>query len=195
MSQTRLDCVVRPALNRAVATLKGHFLLASPALTDGNFLRAVVLLVRHDQDGALGVKVNDPLDVTVADALGESVEAARDIAATLFRGGPCNGPMVVLHGDLGGEEVLPGVQFTASKDGIERVMLDRVEPARYCISYAGWEADQLEQELAEGAWVIVPATPQDVFGPHQDLWARLMSRANLLKFIRPDQIPDHPELN
>jgi putative transcriptional regulator len=179
-------------------SLKGHFLLASASLRDPNFIRCVVLLVRHDEQGALGLVINNELPVTVADALSESMEIAEAVEAPLFKGGPCSGPLMALSGRAAdsSEEVLPGVSFSMDKHDIEQWMSDQVTPIRFVLGYAGWGSEQLEQELAEGSWSVLPATPQDVFSDvGEDLWTKLMSRANLLKFVQPDSIPDDESQN
>ena len=82
--------------SRQMKSLRGHFLLASLSLRDPNFERRVVLMVKHDDDGAIGLVINQPLDVTVADVLGENYESAASIRSPLHRGGPCEGPMMIL---------------------------------------------------------------------------------------------------
>ncbi len=77
--------------------LRGKFLLASPTLEEPNFVRTIVLIVRHDEDGALGVVVNRPLGVSVDEACGGEVEAARGVGLPLFDGGPCKGPVMAIH--------------------------------------------------------------------------------------------------
>jgi putative transcriptional regulator len=78
-------------------SLRGRFLLASSSLNDPNFARAIILIVRHDLDGALGLVVNRPLGVTLEEACGEEVEAAKGVQVPLFHGGPCTGPLVAVH--------------------------------------------------------------------------------------------------
>lgn len=177
-------------------SLRGYFLLASPSLRDPNFLRSVIFITRHDEDGAVGVTINNPLDATVAEVLGDDVESAVD--EPLRRGGPCDGPMMVLH-DLAeldaSDEVTPGIYYTHTRADIERVMADGAVQAVYVIGYAGWQAEQLEREMAEGSWVTIQASAGDVFGGTSDLWQRLSSRAGLLKFLPPERIPDDPGLN
>jgi putative transcriptional regulator len=186
------------ALNSIVPSLKGHFLLASPSLRDPNFVRCVVLLVRHDEQGAMGLVINNALPVSVAEALGQAIEIAGDVDETLYKGGPCNGPVMALSGYTyeSSEEVLPGVSFSIDDEDVKRLMTEQASPVRYIVGYAGWGSEQLEQELAEGAWSVLPATPQDVFGPSdEDLWGKLMSRATLLKFVKPEDIPEDPSQN
>lgn len=180
-------------------SLRGKCLLANPSLRDPNFAQSVVLMVRHDDDGAVGVILNKPHEsgVTVADALGESVEAAESIRSLLHHGGPCQGPMMVvtsLHCPQS-DEVMPGIYFTSAREDIESIMSKAHEPTRYIIGYAGWAAEQLEGELAEGSWEIVSASADEVFSEPAGLWQRLMDRATLLKYMRPEDIPKNPELN
>lgn len=133
------------------AGLRGKFLLASATLVDPNFSKTVVLIVRHDADGALGLVLNRPLGVNLDAACGEEVEAARGVDVPLFRGGPCAGPLVAVHniaslaedetalldesisasatGELGdtekepwAEAVTPGVWFCARREALEALM-------------------------------------------------------------------------
>jgi putative transcriptional regulator len=156
-------------------------------------------MVKHDEDGAIGVIINHPIvpEVTVADALGDNFESAAAIRAPLHRGGPCEGPMMIITSKPGpkSDEVVPGIYFTAASEDIEAVMNNAHEPSRYIVGYAGWASDQLEGELSEGSWEILPATRDDIFGQTHDLWQRLMSRATLLKYMRPEDIPKDPEMN
>jgi len=83
----------------------GQLLIASPSLRDPNFFKTVVLLVKDGEDGTLGVILNRPLEVTVADAVGEQVEVAREVDEPIHQGGPCEGPFSVLHGNITGPHV------------------------------------------------------------------------------------------
>lgn len=177
-------------------SLRGQFLLASPSLRDPNFAESVIFMLQHNDEGATGLIINAPLEATVADALGE--EVGTDVQEPLRRGGPCNGPMMVLH-DVGeldaGDEVLPGIFYTYARVDIEQVLSASDCNAVYVLGYAGWQAEQLEREMSEGSWVISPATPNDVFASPDGLWSRLSQRADLMKFLPPDKIPDDPDLN
>src|SRR3982751_5237695 len=101
-------------------SLKGHLLISSPRLMDPNFVRTVVLMVQHGEEGALGLILNRPLQATVRDVCEKVLETPCEIEAPLHQGGPCEGPLMVLHtdadGGIGGEvEVMPGVHFTAER--------------------------------------------------------------------------------
>ena len=95
--QWDLDAGDEDLQNVEPVNLRGKFLLASPSLEEPNFVRTIVLIVRHDEDGALGVVVNRPLGVSVDEACGSEVEAARGVGLPLFDGGPCKGPVMAIH--------------------------------------------------------------------------------------------------
>ena len=180
-----------------LATLTGKFLLATAKLVDPNFARTVILVIRHDSQGAFGFVVNRPTDLTVADALGGVIDDASQIESPVYFGGPCQGPLFVLHRDpaIGGENPVPGVHLTTDRDAIEALLVARAEPAKYFGTYSGWSPDQLEGELAEGTWLLCDATADDVFSEDAKLWSRLSARVNLAKYLPPELIPDDPSLN
>src|SRR4051812_33289830 len=105
-------------------SLQGHLLIASPRLMDPNFARAVVLMVQHGDEGALGLILNRPLGTTLREVCEKVLETDCAIEAFLHQGGPCEGPLMVVHTDeAGGEiEVMPGVHFTAERGKIERLL-------------------------------------------------------------------------
>jgi putative transcriptional regulator len=185
-------------MDQTMPSLRGHFLLSSVTLRDPNFARSVIFMIKHDEVGAVGLIVNNPLDISVGEALEAQFPTAPKVDLLLYQGGPCQGPMMLLHGGEVDDsiEVIPGVHFTEKRAAIEEVMADADIPQRYFHGYAGWEADQLEREMAEGSWVIVPATPAEVFtDATADLWDKLTARANLMKFVSPEKIPEDPGLN
>src|SRR4029434_8165397 len=104
----------------------GHLLIASPRLRDPNFFQTVVLIVREDDEGALGLVLNRPMQVSVAEACADQLEAAAEVEAPIYRGGPCEGPLMILQSadDLVGDEIVEGVRFSADKEEIEKLMWD-----------------------------------------------------------------------
>jgi len=89
-------------------SLKGKLLLAVPAMEDPNFARSVVLIIKHDDEGAFGLVLNQPTGVDVRDAIELDDDIECDAEAGLFRGGPCDGPLMVLHerADLAQETII-----------------------------------------------------------------------------------------
>ncbi|MDB5328274.1 MAG: hypothetical protein JWM57_3843, partial [Phycisphaerales bacterium] len=158
-----------------MASLAGKFLLASKTLLDPNFARAAVLIVRHDEDGAFGLIVNRPMEITVGNALGDTIEAAKDNDAAIFSGGPCEGPVFVAHADaaIGGDSPLGDVFITTDREAIEALLFSNATPLKVFGTYSGWSPSQLEGELEEGSWVVCDATAGQVFSEDQNLWSTL----------------------
>ena len=175
----------------------GQLLIASHRLRDPNFAQAVVLVVKDDEeDGALGVILNRPMDVSVADACGSEIEAASDVHALLHQGGPCEGPVIVLHGSAagGGEEILDGVRFSTDRHEIESLMASNAAPILYFAGYSGWSPGQLQAEIDEGSWLIAPASARQVFDPRAS-WSKLMTWLTLGCAVDLDRIPNDPSVN
>ena len=194
----RLDHGGPRAFNTPVQyTLTGKFLLASQSLLDPNFVKSVVLVVRHDAEGAFGLIVNRPMPVSVGQTLGTVIEEAEEMREPVYFGGPCQGPVFVMHTDLaiGGESPVEGVYLTTDREAIEALLASSAEPVKFFGSYSGWSPAQLEAELIEGSWIVTDATPHDIFAPGEDLWQRINSRIDLAKFIDPSKIPDDPSVN
>ncbi len=179
--------------------MKGQFLVAAPSLTDPNFNRAVVLMLQHDQNGALGVVINRPLEISVAQACEQVLGAEFDVEGQLHQGGPCEAVLMALHSDpfadTGDHPVLPDLYFSTDKDTIEHLLGDSAKSLKFIVGYAGWSADQLESEIQSGSWIVTSATAERVFGPTEKLWTRLITEANLSKWIDPSRIPEDPSMN
>lgn len=179
-------------------SLAGKFLIAGPTLLDPNFARSVVLVIRHDDEGAFGLVINRPIpNVTVAAALSEALPAASESEEPIYAGGPCQGVAFILHTDptIGGEEAPGGVYATTDREAIENLLQNQAEPFKLFASYSGWGAGQLENELTEGSWVVSPASQAEIFSIDPHLWSRLHTRAQLSKFVPLERIPDDPSVN
>jgi putative transcriptional regulator len=181
-------------------SLKGHFLIAAPSLTESTFARTVVLMLQHDENGALGVVINRGLQHSVKQACAQVLETDCQIEGNLFQGGPCQEMLlIVLHGDEqvdpDDEPVLPGVYFSTDQATIEKIVNDPPEAVKFIVGYSGWAAGQLESELQSGSWLIAPATAKRVYGPLDRLWDRLLTEANLSQWIDPKLIPEDPTRN
>ncbi|MCA9655084.1 MAG: YqgE/AlgH family protein [Myxococcales bacterium] len=152
-------------------SLGGHLLCAVPQLLDPNFRRSVVLLLEHNEEGALGLVLNNPLPNTVADvARGLDLSWEGDEDETVRLGGPVE-PMRgwILHDqpdwDPTAEEVLPGVWLTTSLEPVTRAGHRAVggdhSRVLFLLGYAGWAGSQLEGEIAAGSWLPVPIDTSD----------------------------------
>ena len=161
-------------------SLAGQLLLASPSLLDPNFARTVVLVGVHSHDGAMGVVLNRPSEVTIGDAaplLGDAVGELEPV----FVGGPVQSTSIVflaefLDPEPAGLLVLGRIGFPAPDAGIEDLVRSTAR-RRVFAGYAGWGAGQLEAEIAGGDWIAHAAQPQDVFCEEpEDLWSAVLTR-------------------
>ena len=181
-------------------SLQGYLLIASPRLADPNFAQAVVLIVQHGESGALGLILNRPLDVTLQTVWQEVSEVPCLVDEPLHQGGPCEGPLMVLHGEkeLAQATVLPGLYWSTEKDAVEQLVTQNSSPSKYFVGYAGWSAGQLEGELETGAWLTMPAGSDAVFQDGDDVWDRLRRRVALTAaypWLDSRLIPDDPQHN
>ena len=154
------------------ANFTHHFLIAMPAMVDPNFARTLTWVCEHNDDGALGIVVNRPTDMMLS-ALFEQIDlplARPEVGSRpVHFGGPVQVDRgFVLHRPLGNWQstlaVTDEVGLTTSKDILEAV--GRGEGPRdlfVSLGYAGWSAGQLEQEIAQNAWLTVGADADVVF--------------------------------
>ncbi|MFA9431505.1 YqgE/AlgH family protein [Egicoccus sp. AB-alg2] len=161
----------------------GRLLVATPALEDPNFARSVVLVLDHDDDGALGVVLNRASDLAVDDTL----TGWSDLVASppvVFGGGPVEPTAVVALGrahaavpaDEGFSTRLDRVRLVDLADDPVLAATD-LERVRVFAGYAGWGPGQLESEIDAGAWFTVDAEPTDVFTHQPDrLWQAVLRR-------------------
>lgn len=158
-----------------------------PGMADPNFSTTVTLICEHNDEGALGIVINRPLDLKLAGLFEQLAidEPDPDIAEhPVLLGGPV-GPErgFVLHGPGNRYEstlqVSDDIQLTMSRDVIDELAAGRgPEHALVALGYAGWGAGQLESEMLANSWLTVPATPAIVFDtPFQRRW---MSAARTL---------------
>lgn len=164
----------------------GQLLVATPALMDPNFDHTVVLLLECDDNGALGVVLNRPSPVPVAEILASWSDLAAD-PGVLFQGGPISTDSALAVGRLpptAGELREPlGWRRLFNSTGIvdldtpTELMAQAVAGIRIFAGYAGWGSEQLVAEIEEGSWYLVPSLPSDVFTVDPEgLWMRVLRR-------------------
>lgn len=158
-------------------------LVATPALLDPNFAATVVLMLDVDDTGALGVVLNRPSGLPVAEVL----EPWRDVVAepeVLFQGGPVGteGALAVAllrastSAPVGFREVTGQLGLVDLDTPVE-LLEGSVAEMRIFAGYAGWGADQLAGEIEEGSWYVVPAQADDIFREDpSDLWRDVLRR-------------------
>jgi putative transcriptional regulator len=164
-------------------SLKGRLVVAAPKLHDGNFDGTVVLILEHGEEGAIGLILNRPTDISSEELLPDLALPVAE-PTTVFLGGPVGRDEAV-----GLARVPEGVRLVhlgseAPIDGDP----DSVEVVRVYVGHAGWGPGQLEAELDAGTWFIVDAEAEDPFS--QDpagLWRAVLARqGGLFTTVPPD---------
>lgn len=152
--------------------LTNQFLIAMPAMVDPYFSRAVVYICEHNEQGALGVIVNHPIGLTLAGLFEKmEMELVSDEMASLpvHFGGPVQTDRgFVLHRPAGEWQstlrVTDEISLTSSKDVLAALGKEnQPQDILMALGYSGWEAGQLENELAQNAWLTVPASSDILF--------------------------------
>lgn len=172
----------------SMTSLANHFLIAMPQLADPNFSRTLTLICEHTEEGAMGLVVNRSLDLRVGQLLEHmSIETHDDELgrSPVHYGGPVEMERgFVLHRPLGAWESTIALSdtlgLTASRDILQAMAGSEGGPADAMIllGYAGWGAGQLETELADNAWLTLPADEAILF--EEPLAARWQAAATQL---------------
>ena len=158
----------------------GHLLVAMPGMADPNFQHTVAYVCEHSDEGALGIIINRPLDMEIADVLEQFSLHGKDTAQMqqpVMRGGPVQAERgFVLHeAAQQWDSTTPvghSIYVTTSQDILTDVAAGR-GPGRMlmALGYAGWDAGQLEDEIRSNSWLTVPATTSLVFEtPFEQRW-------------------------
>jgi putative transcriptional regulator len=155
--------------------LGGHLLVATPLLIDPNFWRSVVLLLQHDEEGTIGVILNRPTLERVETHIPVWGPVAAEPGIVHF-GGPVD-PQVAIGlaaGQAGQPSGVPGLSIV----DLEASPGSDLGSVRIYSGYSGWGAGQLEAEIGEGSWYVVPASPDDPFDRPEGQWSRVLRRQN-----------------
>ena len=161
------------AMGAPTANFTHHFLIAMPAMADPHFSHTLTYVCEHNEDGALGIVVNKPTDMTLS-SLFEQIDVPLADAELRKRPVHFGGPVqvdrgFVLHRPLGNWQSTLADQTTTSGSRRRRTCSRRSRAARargtcfVSLGYAGWSAGQLEQEIAQNAWLTVEADPDVLF--------------------------------
>lgn len=178
-----------PEGSRAGQSLAGHLLVAAPGMDDPHFEKTVIVMVRHNDQGALGIIVNKVLGTYPATQVlrefgSKDVEATGEIRVHF--GGPV-GPFIAFvlhsndHQDDKSQIVAPGIAVTSDTGILERIAKgEGPDHSVVAIGYAGWGPGQLENEIARGSWYVATADPSIVFSDDTESeWSRAVKIGGL----------------
>ncbi len=160
--------------------LTNQFLIAMPALADPNFYHTVTYVCAHNEDGAMGIVINRPMDLNLGDIMSQmSIDVTANSVKDLpiFDGGPVQRERgFVIHRPAGNWDAMLAVgdelSVTTSRDILVAVANGKgPDKTLIALGYAGWGAGQLEREIAENAWLHGPASERVLFEmPHEERW-------------------------
>jgi putative transcriptional regulator len=168
------------------ASLAGQLLVAAPSMGDPRFYQTVIMLVRHDRTGAMGIVVNRPLQerplAALLEALGERADAAAG-NVRIFAGGPVQPELgFVLHSAEYHRpdtlEIDGHVAMTSSREILRDIAANRgPKQSLVAFGYAGWAPGQLEGELMQGVWFTAPADSKLIFEQERErVWENAVTR-------------------
>ncbi|MFM7271941.1 MAG: YqgE/AlgH family protein [Actinomycetes bacterium] len=165
-------------------SLTGRLIVATPELEDPNFRRTVVLLLEHGPEGAIGVVLDRPLELPVAEAL-PTWSGYAVAPPVLFSGGPVEADAAIALGRLRHPCVDPAPFGRAVSDDLVTIDLDAAPASaegvlvalRVYAGYAGWGPGQLDAEVATGSWFVLDADPGDLWSDRPEaLWRSVLRR-------------------
>ena len=175
-------------------SLKGKLLLANGNLFGPVFRQTVILMVEHDDEGALGFVLNQPSPMVVDRA--ESASHLQAIDVTVFSGGPVQQGMLSVIALFDSPDAASRLIF----DSVGFLALDNADPthvirARVFAGYSGWGPGQLENEMEEGSWIVSEPTTDLVFDiAHEEMWAEALRRMGG-EYALMATMPFDPHLN
>jgi len=179
-----------------VASLQGKLLVSSPSLLDPNFRKTVVLIAHHDEEGALGLVLSRPSDVSAVEAVPvlDGLPGADD---PVFVGGPVQPDAFMVLAefedvDQAAAPIVDGVGFMPADAEPGDLAIKRL---RLFAGYSGWGSGQLEDELAEDSWIVVEAAADDAFADDPDLLWRTVLQRKGGAFSLMENMPFDPGLN
>lgn len=180
-------------------SLRGNLLLSSPKILDPNFRRTVVLIAEHTDEGAMGFVLNRPAAVTVGDAVPDLAWLA-DSGDQLHVGGPVAAQSVIVLAEFD-DPSLAAMVFTGdlgfipAEPGDADALTAATRRKRVFAGHSGWGPGQLEAEMEDDSWIVVPALADDVFCDDPDaLWLRVLQRAGG-EHVLMATLPMDPSLN
>lgn len=160
--------------------LTNQFLIAMPSLKDPNFEKTVTYICAHDEEGAMGIVINKPLDIDLAEIFEQMDIHADNPDANnkrVFQGGPVhtNRGFILHHASKEWDSsivVSDEICVTTSKDILEAIATGNgPDESLIALGYAGWAGGQLEQEMMDNTWLSGPSDLEVIFNtPFEQCW-------------------------
>lgn len=168
------------------------------------FNKGVCLIVEHTEKGTVGIMLNRPLTIDPTPVWKTLFQGGLSpkvgLAGHFNFGGPENGPIVAIHNDSkladGGNS--QGVYVSAQAESLQKLASTAPEHLRWFIGHAEWRKSELEQEIVDGKWYVVPAIPQIVFAEESQMWPtaiRFEANSVIASFPGVGQFPSNPSVN
>ncbi|RMF37851.1 MAG: YqgE/AlgH family protein [Planctomycetota bacterium] len=184
--------------------VEGRLIVAAPGWHDDRLGRTVCYVVHHGPQGSVGVVLNRCVGPSVAKAIDWLIDGRSDSRRLnqLYVGGPSAGPLVAIHDNVSHAEfqVGDGLCFTASLGKLRDLLAESSEGAnlKLVIGQVGWKAGQLDTQLRQGNWYVLPADPRIVFAEHDQMWRRAMRQVGdyyLAMITGCRGVPRRPDYN
>jgi putative transcriptional regulator len=179
-------------------SVRGQLLVAGPALLDPNFWRTVVLIVEHNDDGALGLVLNRPSETSVGEAVPQLSELL-DPGQDLFIGGPVQPSAVIVLAEFVDPTDAALIAFddvgVLGTGPAEEQLTAGIRAGRAFLGHAGWGPAQLDGELERGDWILEPAKREDAFSSEaRGLWSEVLTRKGG-SYALVARMPADPSMN
>lgn len=178
-------------------SLRGQLLIASPQLIDPNFDRAVVLITEHGDEGAMGIVLNRPSEADVDGVIPDLSSIAGP--EPIFVGGPVQPEALVVLGEFADPAkaawiVVADVGLVSAQADLGELP-EAVRRGRVYAGFSGWGPGQLEEEVAEDAWIIEPPLPAELFPEDPEtLWSDVLERMGG-EYALVARMPADPSVN
>ncbi len=166
--------------------LTDQFLIAMPSLKDPNFEKTVTYICAHNEEGAMGIVINKPLDIELGEIFQQmEIDTNNAIARQqiVFQGGPVHIDRgFILHKSAttwdSSINVTDNISVTTSKDILEAMAQgEGPQESLIALGYAGWGSGQLEEEILQNAWLSGPSDQDIIFNtPYEDCWQAAAER-------------------
>jgi len=183
-------------------SLQGQLLVASSSLSDPNFAGTVVLVAVHGEDGALGLILNRELETSVQEIWGQVSRKQSVRLENVRHGGPVGGTLMALHDrrSLANVVIAEGVYLATELNALESLATSTEGTVNFYLGHSGWGPGQLEDELIEGSWLLLPAGSEHVFAEADSgaTWKLAMNEAGrreLLAVFPLKHVPEDPRSN